>query len=402
MHLRGIGGSSLTSGMIGGSGLTSQQLHHFGSTRSSLPYKSYEYESLQDSNTGPSLFPPMLGEWDRSQSYLAPSSYSSAGGILRETAISSLTGGLSSGDDDLLMLRSTPTWNPRRRKSEGELLWATVAGGASGTGSMPRSKRHSFRKHRKSRSWHPSPYMSEEDEEEEDLLNREEKKARIKAEIARRRQQLYKSATTASAGDFDGTRVLEGERHSVLKSVDQLLRDQYEWEAARHYNRQLYGVGGSVGGGHYIVSPTASEEDKSIERIASTFRSTGVGTSALLIDDSNNRYSCWNEDLHSMDTESLVSELGATPSAMPLLPDMPTRSRRILEDLGSVPLIGGGGGGSSAGVQQSIRQSSGLLGGIMSSSKGKYLASSGSSSAAAAMPHGGYTSSKSIPFRTVL
>lgn len=39
-----------------------------------------------------------------------------------------------------------------------------------------------------SRSWHPSPYVSEDEDE------REEKKAKIKAEIARRRQHLEESA----------------------------------------------------------------------------------------------------------------------------------------------------------------------------------------------------------------
>ncbi|GFT11694.1 transposable element Tcb1 transposase [Trichonephila clavipes] len=43
------------------------------------------------------------------------------------------------------------------------------------------------KKSRKPRSWHPSPYVSED---EDDQLTREEKKAKIKAEIARRRQQI--------------------------------------------------------------------------------------------------------------------------------------------------------------------------------------------------------------------
>lgn len=44
---------------------------------------------------------------------------------------------------------------------------------------------------RKPRSWHPSPYGSDEEFiEEDDILTREAKKQRIKAEIARRRQQI--------------------------------------------------------------------------------------------------------------------------------------------------------------------------------------------------------------------
>jgi hypothetical protein len=45
-----------------------------------------------------------------------------------------------------------------------------------------------------SRSWHPSPYVSDEEEEEdEDIYTREEKKSRIKAEIARRRRQIVEN-----------------------------------------------------------------------------------------------------------------------------------------------------------------------------------------------------------------
>lgn len=43
----------------------------------------------------------------------------------------------------------------------------------------------------KPRSWQPSPYGSDEDD---DQLTREEKKAKIKAEIARRRQQIEENA----------------------------------------------------------------------------------------------------------------------------------------------------------------------------------------------------------------
>lgn len=55
-----------------------------------------------------------------------------------------------------------------------------------------------------SRSWHPSPYVSEDEDE------REEKKAKIKAEIARRRQHLEESARLhdpmykMSAGQYIG------------------------------------------------------------------------------------------------------------------------------------------------------------------------------------------------------
>ena len=48
---------------------------------------------------------------------------------------------------------------------------------------------------RKPRSWHPSPYGSDEEFiEEDDILTREAKKQRIKAEIARRRQQIEQNS----------------------------------------------------------------------------------------------------------------------------------------------------------------------------------------------------------------
>jgi hypothetical protein len=48
---------------------------------------------------------------------------------------------------------------------------------------------------RKPRSWHPSPYGSDDEFiDEEDILSREAKKQRIKAEIARRRQQIEQNS----------------------------------------------------------------------------------------------------------------------------------------------------------------------------------------------------------------
>lgn len=48
---------------------------------------------------------------------------------------------------------------------------------------------------RKPRSWHPSPYGSDDELiDEDDILSREAKKQRIKAEIARRRQQIEQNS----------------------------------------------------------------------------------------------------------------------------------------------------------------------------------------------------------------
>ncbi|CAB3373936.1 Hypothetical predicted protein [Cloeon dipterum] len=168
---------------------------------------------------------------------------------------------------------------------------------------------------RKSRSWHPSPYGSDEEDD------REHKKHKIKVEIARRRQQIEENArlheellrlarlresaelgftpsTEWGGGAYDGT--------SVLRSVDQVLRDEA---------LGLYGARPQPG----------TEEDRSIERIASTFRTDDYTTNIY-------------ERLSDFSPLSESVTEFSTPTAMPLLPDMPTRSRKLLEDLGSSPI----------------------------------------------------------------
>jgi hypothetical protein len=196
--------------------------------------------------------------------------------------------------------------------------------------------------------------VSEEEEEEADMT-REEKKARIKAEIARRRQQIQERAGLHHEL-LRISRLREGgsenEKHSVLKSVDQLLRDQYErYDSSPATYGRTGAYGGRRGPGGVVVSPAASEEDRSIERIASTFRSDDY-TSLLY------------ERLGGMspmaESECMGSELGSTPAAMPLLEDMPTRSRRLLEDLGSVPLSRRAEGGHGLGSRSKSKGKYGL------------------------------------------
>jgi hypothetical protein len=64
-----------------------------------------------------------------------------------------------------------------------------------------------------------------------------------------------------------------------------------------------------------------------MERIASTFKTDDYTTSVY------ERLSDFSP--FATDSESVGD---FTPSAMPLLPDMPTRSRKLLEDLGSSPI----------------------------------------------------------------
>lgn len=88
-------------------------------------------------------------------------------------------------------------------------------------------------------------------------------------------------------------------RSSVLKSIDDLL--------------------GSRDSPGYSCHRTA--EDRSMDRIASTFRTDDYTTGVY----------------ERLTDFSPVTDY-STPHAMPLLPDMPTRSRKLLQDLGSTPI----------------------------------------------------------------
>ena len=84
---------------------------------------------------------------------------------------------------------------------------------------------------------------------------------------------------------------------SVLKSIDDLIGRETDFASHR------------------------TPEDRSMDRIASTFR-TDDYTSGVY---------------ERLTDFSPVTDF-STPHAMPLLPDMPTRSRKLLEDLGSSPI----------------------------------------------------------------
>lgn len=279
----------------------------------------------------------------------------------------------------------TYSWRPQHLEERG---MGAGEGLSSGVGGGWRREHH--RKHRKSRSWHPSPYVSDE---EDDQLSREEKKQKIKVEIARRRQQIEENARlheellrlarlreSAELG-FMPTPMTEWygysnpqnyasslspstqEGTSVLKSIDEILRDEagkrssldygrlsdygsnyYPGGSALHFDYHTYqphshsplyrhhsvsrisgGIGGGGMGGNSRFGLT--EEDRSMERIASTFRTDDYTTSVY------ERLSDFSP--LATDSESMVD---FTPAAMPLLPDMPTRSRKLLEDLGSSPI----------------------------------------------------------------
>ncbi|KAA0188490.1 hypothetical protein HAZT_HAZT006398 [Hyalella azteca] len=206
-----------------------------------------------------------------------------------------------------------------RRGSEGGLEGRSYS--SIGLYDTSSSRQKAARKIRKPRSWHPSPYASDD---EDDMFSREEKKQKIKAEISRRRQQIEENSRlheellrlarlreTAELG-FTDPRVLSFDQNSpqtvirdstsVLRSIDDILRD------ARDPTSIYY------------------EEDRSIARLASTFQCDEYGNALL---DRIPDYSPYHPELDMMND--------FTP-AMPLLPDMPTRSRKLLEDLGSIPI----------------------------------------------------------------
>ncbi|RXG53999.1 hypothetical protein Avbf_06841, partial [Armadillidium vulgare] len=116
------------------------------------------------------------------------------GASLRDSAINSV----EDEDEDLLNCRLLEGCRSTyRRNSESGLgsdLWGrsiTPTGTASLYESSLGGRQKAGRKPRKPRSWHPSPYASDD---EDDMFSREEKKQKIKAEIARRRQQIEENA----------------------------------------------------------------------------------------------------------------------------------------------------------------------------------------------------------------
>lgn len=150
---------------------------------------------------------------------------------------------------------------------------------------------------------------------------------------------LVSGSTSMYGGN---ARLAAANNSSVLRSINDILRE----------DRDYSGRSRSAAGGHLYdysnASPTRrymaygshsrgasparnysgvpSEEERSMERLASTFRTEDY-TSSLY------------ERLHDFSPLASDPELGGcvdygtAPTAMPLLPDMPSRSRKLLEDL---------------------------------------------------------------------
>ncbi|KAK8754701.1 hypothetical protein V5799_002594 [Amblyomma americanum] len=211
-------------------------------------------------------------------------------------------------------------WSGRRRTTAADQSWATTAEPrrSAASGPDPWRTRRRGDKSRKPRSWHPSPYGSEDEDD-----SCEQRKASIKAEIAKRRQQieenarlhaeLYKLARLRQADSGvspDLGIVTSGGGGSVLEAIDQVLRqERRRWPAASSAPNDESMVG--------MMHCGASAEDRSMALIASTFP---------------------DSPMSSEDEEE--------PPAMPLLPDMPRRRRlhHMMQQEPELDLVGGGGG----------------------------------------------------------
>ena len=141
---------------------------------------------------------------------------------------------------------------------------------------------------------------------------------------------------------------------SVLRSINDILREdrdllpvgrtrsssahRYDYSASPTRSRYTGGYGSHSRGaspsravGGYGGPPT--EEERSMERLASTFRTEDY-TSSLYerLHDFSPLTS--DQEMTGGGQGVCVSDYAASaPAAMPLLPDMPSRSRKLLEDL---------------------------------------------------------------------
>lgn len=99
---------------------------------------------------------------------------------------------------------------------------------------------------RGTRSWNPSPYVSED---EDDHLTREEKAAKVRAEIRRRRQQmadsgrLYRHSIDGSGlhyepiDDIYGESALMDEEYDYNSTVHHLPKDYYNGRLRHNYSQ---------------------------------------------------------------------------------------------------------------------------------------------------------------------
>ncbi|RWS04370.1 mucin-17-like protein, partial [Dinothrombium tinctorium] len=159
-------------------------------------FKSYEYESLMPNRSlfrGVGQRRPMSSMGFEARYFDVDSRYfNEVDGGLRETLIPNF---MENNENDLFLSAAGEMHRKYRRKSEGSLDEVSALGfGIDPYGRSMRShyyddviERRKMYNRGVPRSWHPSPYVSED---EDDQLTREEKAAKVRAEIARRRQHL--------------------------------------------------------------------------------------------------------------------------------------------------------------------------------------------------------------------
>ena len=237
-----------------------------------------------------------------------------------------------------------------RRASEGGLENAVPVRAFDTMNSSPLASRrpHSSMSGKMgARSWHPSPFASD-DENDEHAFFKEEKKNRIKMEISRRRQQIEENARlheelirlaklresaelgTETTGHRLGVAGYPSPSlspsirdTSVLRSVDEILRNEHTvaghygataglHQHHHHHNRTAANPHGRREFGRFN---SADLDDPSLDRLTHTFSADRYTSSVY---DRVTDFSPVNSDLSS-----------------DFLPDM--RSRKLMDDLGSYP-----------------------------------------------------------------
>ena len=95
-----------------------------------------------------------------------------------------------------------------------------------GTTTNPRYSRHLFGGRNPSRSWHPSPYVSDEEDLDAEL-SVEEKASKVRAEIKRRRQRLADSGSLYRHYSFDDYNILADYTADCDPLLSDTLTDTY-------------------------------------------------------------------------------------------------------------------------------------------------------------------------------
>ncbi|XP_042897230.1 uncharacterized protein [Parasteatoda tepidariorum] len=317
--------------------------YKFYQPSSSMPFKSFEFESIDDHLRTDGLY--SSSPYTRSSAlFRGSSTYPRRSSLtdmtadrihLRDTSVNSL--GLSKTRDSPAMRKYSRDLARLRRHTDTGLMSFGMGLDPYGrtTGGYSMAQRHHHL--RKPRSWHPSPYVSEDEDE------REEKKAKIKAEIARRRQhieenarlhdELYKIARVRDATGYVSPAYGDRLYTSPISlesggSSQESTRDQDALQAMDVYRSHPYSSSSAYVSPHH--SRSLSSRYDGVSRSHSQPWQYEYG---YLEDDPLDPL---NDPFYDYSPPVTDSEADLAP--MPLLPDMPTRSRKLLQDLGSTPL----------------------------------------------------------------